>query len=307
MDIALDIDALVWEGGTHMLFGRLYLDVLALPMARLHGERGVELARLIGATEQLRTAASLLVQTLIAQDEWERADALLAEFPTPLSEETQTVSLRGIVCARAELALARGDATAALSIIERLIQTAAHTQAGAVVPRLWHARGLALYKLNQHDQAELALRTAIDEADKQALKPAHWRILLSLGQIYRARRRPEQAKAAFQQANDIAQTLATELMDAELREGFLKGVEAMLGDAPKATSLRTAKQTFDGLTAREREVAGFVAQGMSNKMIAEQLVVSERTVEKHVENAMGKLGYSSRSQLAVWMAQKLRI
>ena len=61
---------------------------------------------------------------------------------------------------------------------------------------------------------------------------------------------------------------------------------------------------FDGLTAREREVAALVACGMTNRAIAGQLVISERTVEKHVENATGKLGYSARSQLAVWAATR---
>jgi len=76
----------------------------------------------------------------------------------------------------------------------------------------------------------------------------------------------------------------------------------MLGDAQKLTPLRAAKHAFDGLTAREREVAAFVAQGMTNKAMAEQLVISERTVEKHVENAMSKLAFTSRAQLAVWAA-----
>lgn len=305
MDIALDIDALVWEGGTHMMFGRLYLDVLALPMARLHGERGVELARQVGATEQLRTAAALLAQTLIAQGEWARAEALLAEFHSQLYAATQTVSLRGIVSAQAELALARGDAQMALKLTDQLIQTAAHTGEGAIVPRLWHVRGQALHKLSRHDEAERVLQAGADAARAQSLMPACWRILASLGKLHRSRRRAEQAQAAFQQAREIVGTLAAELSAAELRDGFLQGFEVMLGEPPHITPLRAAKQAFDGLTAREREVAACVARGMTNKAIAEQLVVSERTVEKHVENAMGKLGFSSRSQLAVWAAQKL--
>ena len=228
MDIALDIDALVWEGGAHMMFGRLYLDVLALPMARLHGERGLELARPVGAMEQLRTAAELLAQTLIAQGDWSRAEALLSEFQAELSVETQTVSSRGIAGARAELALARGDAKTALSLIEQLIETAAHTpgsrghtREGKVVPRLWHVRGLALHKLNQHDEAERALQAGADAAKAQALKPTHWRILVSLGKLYQVRRRAEQAQATFQQAREIVQSLAGELNDSDLRPGLL--------------------------------------------------------------------------------------
>ncbi|MFL5841616.1 MAG: response regulator [Thermoleophilaceae bacterium] len=47
------------------------------------------------------------------------------------------------------------------------------------------------------------------------------------------------------------------------------------------------------LTPREREVLGLMAEGRSNHAIAEQLVVTERAVEKHVTNIFGKLGFAS--------------
>ncbi|MEK6208347.1 MAG: AAA family ATPase [Chloroflexota bacterium] len=56
------------------------------------------------------------------------------------------------------------------------------------------------------------------------------------------------------------------------------------------------------LTAREREVAALVADGLSNKEIATKLVISERTAEGHVERILGKLGFRSRSQIASWHA-----
>ena len=61
----------------------------------------------------------------------------------------------------------------------------------------------------------------------------------------------------------------------------------------------------DPLTAREREVVGLVARGLTNRQIAEALVVSERTAEWHVANTLSKLGLSTRAQLAVWAAQRL--
>jgi predicted ATPase/DNA-binding CsgD family transcriptional regulator len=56
------------------------------------------------------------------------------------------------------------------------------------------------------------------------------------------------------------------------------------------------------LTRREREVAELVGQGLSNRQTAERLVVSPRTVDGHVENILAKLGFTSRSQVAAWLA-----
>jgi predicted ATPase/DNA-binding CsgD family transcriptional regulator len=57
-----------------------------------------------------------------------------------------------------------------------------------------------------------------------------------------------------------------------------------------------------GLTRRQREIAELVARGMSNKEIAAALVLSGRTVEGHVENILVKLGLTSRTQVASWLA-----
>jgi DNA-binding NarL/FixJ family response regulator len=52
------------------------------------------------------------------------------------------------------------------------------------------------------------------------------------------------------------------------------------------------------LTAREREIAELVAAGRTNREVAEQLVLSTRTIEAHLRNIYGKLGVRSRVELA---------
>jgi predicted ATPase/DNA-binding CsgD family transcriptional regulator len=54
------------------------------------------------------------------------------------------------------------------------------------------------------------------------------------------------------------------------------------------------------LTEREREVAALVARGLSNRQIADELVFTKHTADKHVGNILGKLELASRAQLAVW-------
>jgi DNA-binding NarL/FixJ family response regulator len=63
------------------------------------------------------------------------------------------------------------------------------------------------------------------------------------------------------------------------------------GDEPRAR---------DELTPRERDVIAHLARGLSNKVIARDLGVSERTVKTHVSNILGKLGMTDRTQAAVY-------
>ncbi|MFJ9909545.1 LuxR C-terminal-related transcriptional regulator [Streptomyces sp. NPDC101152] len=56
------------------------------------------------------------------------------------------------------------------------------------------------------------------------------------------------------------------------------------------------------LTGREQQVAALVAQGMTSRRIAAELVLAPRTVDNHVDRILTKLGFSSRIQLAAWWA-----
>ena len=59
-----------------------------------------------------------------------------------------------------------------------------------------------------------------------------------------------------------------------------------------------------GLTARQRDVAGLVRQGLTNTEIAEQLVLEPGTVANHVASILDRVGFRSRSQIAVWAAER---
>lgn len=60
------------------------------------------------------------------------------------------------------------------------------------------------------------------------------------------------------------------------------------------------------LSPREWEVAMLVAQGRTNREVAELLVLSERTVDSHIRNIMSKLKVRSRAQIAAWTARQRR-
>jgi DNA-binding CsgD family transcriptional regulator/tetratricopeptide (TPR) repeat protein len=68
-----------------------------------------------------------------------------------------------------------------------------------------------------------------------------------------------------------------------------------------ADSRATRRRGENNLTAREREIAALIARDMSNRQIAESLVISERTVETHIASIFGKLGISNRRELAAFL------
>jgi non-specific serine/threonine protein kinase len=65
-----------------------------------------------------------------------------------------------------------------------------------------------------------------------------------------------------------------------------------------------AGANLGGLTEREREVATLIASGKTNREIAQELVLSKRTIEKHAANILSKLGLTSRAQIVRWAIEK---
>jgi predicted ATPase/DNA-binding SARP family transcriptional activator/DNA-binding CsgD family transcriptional regulator len=91
--------------------------------------------------------------------------------------------------------------------------------------------------------------------------------------------------------------------------GFEEAVEyALLAEEPAPSALPPPDQPSVGrqvgaLTRREKEVATLVARGLTNRQIASELVLSERTVDHHVSNILKKLKLSSRARVATWLAE----
>ena len=77
---------------------------------------------------------------------------------------------------------------------------------------------------------------------------------------------------------------------------------ARASEATKVASDITARRrSTSPLSAREEQVANLVAKALSNRQIADQLVLSERTVETHVHSILAKLNFSTRTEIATWV------
>jgi DNA-binding NarL/FixJ family response regulator len=64
-----------------------------------------------------------------------------------------------------------------------------------------------------------------------------------------------------------------------------------------------ARRSPSPLTAREQEIVVLIARGLSNRQIADELVISPATAARHVANVLSKLGFTSRTQVASWAAR----
>ena len=87
-------------------------------------------------------------------------------------------------------------------------------------------------------------------------------------------------------------------------EGGRLGVDAAIALAFGTRQPR--RPAPGGLSGRELEVAGLVAEGLSNKAIASRLHLSVRTVESHVRHVLAKVGIDNRTQLATWARQRIQ-
>ena len=129
-----------------------------------------------------------------------------------------------------------------------------------------------------------------------------WRTHVALGNLYRAWQRAEDADREYRAARAIVDDLAAGLSDDGLRQALLDGMATLLPRPSRISTRRAEAARFGGLSVREREVATLIARGLTNREIADELVVGERTVETHASNILNKLGLGSRREVARWVA-----
>ncbi|MCX5532314.1 LuxR C-terminal-related transcriptional regulator [Streptomyces sp. NBC_00006] len=109
------------------------------------------------------------------------------------------------------------------------------------------------------------------------------------------------------------QVLGETAYEAAFRGGATAPLDQVIaratGDEPPVAAPEPDEQVtpLGVLTRREREVATLVAEGLSNRQIAQRLVISKRTADAHVEHILTKLGFSSRAQIASLVGETARV
>jgi ATP/maltotriose-dependent transcriptional regulator MalT len=206
-----------------------------------------------------------------------RLDAARTIITTGLLDEPWNRLARAkLLPAFVQIAVAAGDADAAAAAIEELSSTANAFGSAAVAASATTARGRLLLARGDATACPV-LRQAVQQWQDLEMPYEVATARLLLAQACRAAGDEEAASASL-----AAARAAFEMLGAEL-------------DARAAQQLDGTHRAPAGLTSREVEVLKLVATGASNKDIAASLVLSEKTVARHLSNIFTKAGVTSRS------------
>jgi DNA-binding NarL/FixJ family response regulator len=201
-----------------------------------------------------------------------------------------TFLMRAMVLA----ALGAGEPAVAGRWATRLEARATRLGLPAAAVRAETARAALLHAAGDHESAARLAVGAAGRADavQAALDAVAARIVA--GPALAAAGRRDDAVAELERAAAAAiQGGALKLRDAAARE--LRRLGARV---PAAVERAAGPGGLDALTPREREIAGFVAAGHTNRQIAATLFLSEKTVENHLSRLFAKVGVRSRVELA---------
>lgn len=208
-----------------------------------------------------------------------RVDVADAAIRRAMREAQDPVTRARLLGPFVEIMLATGDLDAARHAVDELAACAAQLDQPFLDALSEHMTGMVLLSEDDAAAALVRLRRA-------------WRGWNTIQAPYQAARARVSIALACRSLGD-ADSSEMELDAAHL--AFMT-----LGAAPdvalvESLSVRRRVSLPGGLTAREAEVLGLVAQGKTNRLIAEELVISEKTVASHLSHVFTKLGLSSRA------------
>jgi len=260
--------------------------------ARAHIEEGVRLFRggpILDAWG-LRNVLNALGEIERSQGDFGRAQALYEESLALARQEADAHGIGLLLYNLALVALHHADASRAADLL---------SQAVHVWRDLGYRSGLAvciltmgsLASIRQQPERAMRLFGAADSLMEQVGR----RVRDSAYQEYFAATQTGLDRRAFDEAFQAGRQMT---MEQALAEGLASAEPEPLPGAPPP---RSPGAGYEPLTIREWEVAQLVARGLTNRQIASELVVTEGTAAKHVENIRAKLELTSRTQVAAWV------
>jgi DNA-binding CsgD family transcriptional regulator/tetratricopeptide (TPR) repeat protein len=192
-----------------------------------------------------------------------------------------TINLADVV----EATIRSGDRAGAKAALARLAQRAEATATPWGLGLLARARALVA----DDGAADLHYRRSIAHLARSGLASEQARTRLLYGEWLRRRRRRRDARTQLRVAHEQLQAIGADAFARRAHDELLA-----TGEQARARVTDTREQ----LTPRERQIVLLAAEGETNAAIAAQLFISPHTVSHHLRKAFGKLGVSSRRQLA---------
>lgn len=206
-------------------------------------------------------------------------DAAAAAIRRVVGETTEPLKRARLLPAYVEIMLARGDAGAARSACRELEEISARYKSGMLGAMSAHAEGAVDLAEGDARAALLALRRAWQMWQELEVPYEVARVRVLLGLACHALGDDDTATLELEAARDLFEQLGA------------------VPDLARVDSLarHAAASDAHGLTPRELQVLRLVAAGQTNKAIAAELVLSQRTVDRHMSNIFIKLAVSSRA------------
>jgi ATP/maltotriose-dependent transcriptional regulator MalT len=202
-----------------------------------------------------------------------------------------------------QILMAQGRADVAVRAFQNAIAICEALGSRLELASVLYQRGALQRASHELESARADYTRACTLCEQMGAQALLWRSHAALGQLALDQQHSAEAERAFAAARAVVAELASKMHEESFRESLRGRAAALIPPEPVVGSRRAVKQEFGGLTARERVVAMLIAQGHSNRAIAERLVVSERTVTTHVSHIFAKLGFTSRAQLATWAGE----
>jgi predicted ATPase/DNA-binding CsgD family transcriptional regulator len=301
--------------------------------AQRHAEDGLSAARSAGYRVDEAIALRCLARAALLQEAYPTARALAEESETLARAVGDDWALLHSLTALQQVALRQGELSTARQFLQESLTLARRIGDVWVLPFSLDELAQVSIAEGRHEEARGALRESLLLRQDQGSRSGITYSLDSIAALAAAENEPQRAIQLLGAAASIRQTIGERLTPVArtmvdewlqpLRRAVDQDTFQSAWEAGRAMSLEQAlelalsatqtppqpegppeapKQRVTVLSPREQQVAALLAEGLTNRQIAERLVVTERTVAAHIEHILDKLGFASRHQVAVWAA-----
>jgi DNA-binding CsgD family transcriptional regulator len=293
--------------GDISMIGVYHAYIIMLAAARGETSRlGPDLVAMFRSVPPIPLVRTLLVILLLLIGERDEAVDVFDEVRRLVDDYPVGPRWAATMATIGNAAVMLDDAQIAERVYQMLLPTAGYCNgdgSGAVFTSGSNARSVANLALvaGRVDEAVGLYADAVIANSRIGARP--FVALSRLGWARAIRRRAtDPSLAALRSPGDLK--VASDLTRQAAKEFRRLDMPGPLAAADQLLVQLTEDSRYENpLTVRESEIATLVATGMSNKEIAQQLVLSERTVESHVRNILGKLDLSSRADITRWVGR----